>query len=82
MERINLFTRLFISMEHHYQRVENQNKENCILIKVNHLDLRSFNDEIQTDVAIIFHAVDSEPSFELRAVIHLFILIKLFLLKI
>ena len=47
-------------MKHHCQRVENQNKEICMLIKVNYdSNLHCFNDTVQTNVA-----VDSEPPFE------------------
>ena len=54
LERSNPFVRSFIAMEHHCQRVENQNKEICMLIKVNYdLDLRCFNDAVQTDVAVM-----------------------------
>ena len=65
LERINPFVRSFIAMKDHCQRVENQNKEICMLIKVNRdLDLRRYNDAVQTDVAVIFSTVDGEPPFE------------------
>ena len=52
-------------MKDHSQRIENQNKENAMLIKVNcDLDLHSFNDAVQTDEAVIFNTVNSEPLFE------------------
>ena len=51
-------------MKHHCQKVENQNKEICILIKVNYLDLRRFNDTVKTDVAEILITVDCDPPFE------------------
>ena len=52
-------------MKDHWQRVENQNKEICMLTKVNtNLDLRRFNDAVKTDAAIIFSTVDGEPTFE------------------
>jgi hypothetical protein len=41
-------------MKHHCQKVENQNKEICMLIKVNYdLDRHHFNDAVQTDVAYL-----------------------------
>ena len=62
MERINLFVRSFVAMKDHCQRVENQNKEICMLIKVNRdLDLCRYNDAVQTDVAVIFSTADGEP---------------------
>lgn len=65
LERSNPFVRSFIAMKDQCQRVENQNKDICMLIKVNHkLDLRRFNDAVQTDVAVIFSTVDGEPPFE------------------
>ena len=65
LECINPFVRSFIAMKDHCQRVENQNKDICMLIKVNHdLDLRRYNDAVQTDVAVIFSTVDDEPPFE------------------
>lgn len=36
LERSNPFVRSFIAMKDHCQRIENQNKEICMLIKVNH----------------------------------------------
>lgn len=65
LERIHPFVRSFIAMKDHCQRVENQNKEICMLIKVNRdLDLRRYNDAVQTDVAVIFSTVDGESPFE------------------
>ena len=64
LEHSNPLVQSFIAMKHHCQRVENQNKEICMLIKVNYLDLRRFNDEVQTDVAVIFSTVDGESNFE------------------
>lgn len=65
LERSNPFVWSFIAMKNHCQRVENQNKEICMLIKVNHdLDLRRFNGVVQIDVAVIFSTVDGEPPFE------------------
>jgi hypothetical protein len=65
LERINPFVRSFIAMKEHCQRVENQNKEICMLVKVNRdLDLRRYNDTVQTDVAVIFSTMDGEPPFE------------------
>jgi hypothetical protein len=63
LERINPFVRSFIAMKEHCQRVENQNKEICMLVKVNR-DLRRYNDTVQTDVAVIFSTMDGEPPFE------------------
>ena len=63
LESINLFIRTFIAMKNHIQRVENQNKEICIFIKLNR-DLDIFNDAVQTDVKVIFNAVDGELSLE------------------
>jgi hypothetical protein len=52
-------------LQENCQRVENQNKEICMLVKVNRdLDLRRYNDAVQTDVAVIFSTVDGEPPFE------------------
>ena len=49
----------------HCQSVENQNKDICMLFKVNYdLDLRRSIDAVQTDVAVIFSNVDDEPPFE------------------
>ena len=65
LERSNPFIRSFIEVKHHYQRIENQNKEICMLIKVSHdLAVHRFNDAVQTDVAVIFSTLDGEPSFE------------------
>ena len=73
MERINPFVLSFIAMKDHCQRVENQNKEICMLIKVNRdLDLRRYNDTVQTDVAVIFSTVDGEPPDVYKRQIHLY----------
>ena len=65
LEHSTHFVWSFIAMKHHCERVENQNKEICMLIEVNYdLDLRRFNDPVQTDVAVIFSTVDDEPPFE------------------
>ena len=65
LQCINLFIQSFIAMKHHCQIVENQNREICMFIKVNYdFDLCHFNDAVQTDVAVIFSAVDGEPTFE------------------
>ena len=48
LERVNPFVRSFIALKDHCQRVENQNKEICMLIKVNRgLDLCRYNDAVQ-----------------------------------
>ena len=53
LEHSNSFVQSFIAMKHHCQRAENQNKEICMLIKVSYyLDLRLFNDTVQTDVTV------------------------------
>ena len=47
------------------QRVENQNTEICMLVKVSpDLDLHHFNGAVQTDLAVIFSIVDYGPPFE------------------
>ena len=65
LESSNPFLRSYIRMKNHYRRVENQNKEICMLINVNcELDLRRNNDAVQIDVAVIFNTADGELPFE------------------
>lgn len=70
LERINSFVRSFITMREYCQRSGNENREVCMLITVNHMDIdnmlheRRINDATQTDVAAIFCTVDGEPPFE------------------
>lgn len=65
LQEVNPFVRSFLTMKDHCERTENINKEICMVIKVNReLDIRRYNDAIQTDVAVIFTTVDGEPPFE------------------
>lgn len=63
--RVNPFIRSFKTMSEYCQQPENSAAEVSMVIRVNQdLDMRRYNDTIQTDVATIFKSVDGEPPFE------------------
>lgn len=65
LEGNNPFVRSFHTMHEYCERVENVQREVCMVIKVNRdFDIRRYNDAVQTDVAVIFNTIDGEPPFE------------------
>lgn len=65
LDRVNPFIRSFRTMKEHCDIAGNESKEICLVIKVNkNLDIRRYNDAVQTDVAVIFNNSDGEPPFE------------------
>lgn len=70
LDSTNPFVRSFRSLSEYCQRTANNSAEVTMVITVNkQLDIRRFNDAVQTDVAAIFKNDEGEPPFERNMVV-------------